>query len=173
MCFHTYLGTNKKIEDEEIGFVKSANFIILQNQCKKAIDEMIDVVFTTDLILNWVEKHESLYKEIIDEDDELKYMNIKYMEEFYELWNSKLIKKESILNYKKSELAVHEYDQLELQDWLEKYCYYYSCEQCPRNSTAVFVCDKEYRFKTGKDEYKSKELYFIEKFFDLYSNASI
>ena len=147
---------------------------MLQNQCKKAIDEMIDVVFTTDLILNWVNKHESLYNEIKDEDDELKYMNIKHMEEFYELWNSKLIKKESILNYKKAEIAVQEHNQLQIRDWLIKYedSYYYDFLH-PNCSLAVFLCDKEYRFKEGKQEYKSKELYLIEKFFDLYSNASI
>lgn len=158
-------------EDEEIGFVKSAEFIILQNKCKNAIEEMTEVLYTTDLILNWVNQYLSLYNEINDEDDECIYKNIKYVEEFFELWQSKSMQKESIINYKKAELAVLEYDQLELQDWLEKYYYFYCCEQCPRNSNAIFLCDKEYWFKEGKYEYKSKELYFTEKFFDLYANS--
>ena len=39
---------------------------MLQNQCKNAIDEMTDVVITTDLILNWLnKKHRKLFKPVI------------------------------------------------------------------------------------------------------------
>ena len=79
-----------------------------------------------------------------------------------------------ILNYKEAEIAVLEYDQIEIQDWLEKYNdYYYQdmCHMCPRNSPAISLCDKDYSFKEGINEYKSKELYFTEKFIDLYFNA--
>jgi len=157
-------------EDEEIGYVKSAEFIMLQHQSKTAIDEMTDVVYTTELILNWVNQYEILYHEIKDEDDVCKYSNTKYIEEFFWMWESKLYEKESILNYKKAELAVQEYFQLEVEDWLEKYYDFYCREQCPRNTTAQFICEKEYRFSEGKKQYQSKELYFTEKFFELYCN---
>jgi hypothetical protein len=154
-------------EDEEIGFVKSTEFIILQNQCKNAIEEMTEVIFTTELILNWINKYESLQLEVSHEEEQLIYANIKYIEEFYWLWDSKLTEKKSILNYKEAEIAVLEYDQIEIQDWLEKYNdYYYQdmCNMCPRNSPAVSLCDKDYSFKEGINEYKSKELFFTEKF---------
>ena len=155
-------------EDEEIGFVKSTEFIMLQHQCENAVEEMTDVLITTELILNWVKKHELLHLKTRDEEEELIYPNIKYIEEFYWLWDSKLTEKESILNYREAELAVLEHDEIETQDWLEKYHDYYYQDMCPRNSTAVFLCDKEYRFRNFMSEYKSKELYFFEKFKDLY-----
>ena len=161
-------------EDEEIGFEKSIEFVMLQNQCENAIEEITDVLITTELILNWVNKYELLHQEIKDEEELLLYTNIKYIEEFYWLWDSKLTKKKSILNYKEAEIAVLEYDQIEIQDWLEKYNdYYYQdmCHMCPRNSPAISLCDKDYSFKEGINEYKSKELYFTEKFIDLYFNA--
>ena len=159
-------------EDEEIGFVKSTEFIMLQNQCKNAIEEMTEVILTTELILNWVNKYELLHVEIRDEEELLIYTNIKYIEEFYCLWDSKLTEKESILNYKEAEIAVLEYDKIEIQEWLEKYYDYYHQDMCPRNSPAVFLCDKEYRFKERIYEYKSKELYFFEKFIFLYYEAN-
>jgi hypothetical protein len=133
---------------------------------------MTDVLFTTELILNWVNQYEILYHEIKDQDDFCKYGNTKYIEEFFWLWESKSYEKDLILKYKDAEIAVLEYDKIEIQDWLEKYNAYYYNEQCPRNSSAVFLCDKEFRFKEGKYEYKSKELYYVEKFTGLYYEMS-
>jgi hypothetical protein len=155
-------------EDEEIGFVKTTELIMLQNQCKIAIEEMTDVLFTTELILNWVNQHELLYLEIKDEDDECIYKNIKYVEEFFELLQSKSYEKDLILNYKDAETAVLEFNEIEFIDWLDKYHTLYFCVLMPSNSLAEFVCDKEYRYKLGNREYKSKELFYVEKFTDLY-----
>lgn len=155
-------------EDEEIGFVKSTEFIMLQHHCKTAIEEITDVVYTTDLILNWVNKYEPFYLKVKDIDDECKFINFKYIEEFFELWGIKSMEKTSVLNSKEAEIAVLEYGNIEINEWLEKYSAYYYYNQCPRNSSTVFLCDKEFRFKEGKNEYKSKELYFLEKFTKLY-----
>ena len=155
-------------EDEEIGFVKSTEFILLQHHCKTAIEEMTDVVYTTDLILNWVNKYEPFYLEIKNQDDECKYINFKYIEEFYELWDSKSYEEYLILNYKDAEIAVLEFNKIEISDWLDKYHNLYYCVLMPSNSLANFVCDKEYRYKHGNREYKSKEMYYVEKFTDLY-----
>ncbi len=57
---------------------------------------------------------------------------------------------------------------MEINDWLDKYHNLYFCVLFPSNSLVEFVCDKEYRYKLGKNEYKSKELYYVEKFTDLY-----
>ena len=159
-------------DDEEIGFVKSTEFIMLQNQCKTAIEEMTEVLFTTELILNWVNKYELLYLEIKDEDDECKYNNIKYVEEFFELWQLKSYETELILNYKEAEIAVLEYDKNEIKDWLTKYHNLYFCVLQPSNSLADIVCENEYRFILGNREYKSKELFYVEKFTDLYYRMS-
>ena len=155
-------------EDEEIGYVKSAEFVMLQHQSKTAIEKMTDVLFTTELILNWVNQYEILYHEIKDEDDVCKYGNTKYIEEFFWMWESKSYEKDLILKYKEAETAVLEFDKLELQEWLIKYQNLYYCELSPCNSLADFVCDKEYRYKLGNREYKSKELFYVEKFTDLY-----
>ena len=61
---------------------------------------------------------------------------------------------------------------METQDWLEKYSDYYYYDQCPRNSSADFVCEKQYRLKFGNREYMSKELYYVEKFTELYYEMS-
>jgi hypothetical protein len=159
-------------DDEEIGFVKSAEFIMLQNQCKNAIEEMTEVLYTTELILNWVNKYELLYLEIKDEDDECRYKNIKYVEEFFELWQSKSYEKDLILNYKDAEKAVLEYNANDIIDWLNKYHNLYFCVLMPSNSLADFLCDKEYRFKQGNRQYKSKELFYVEKFTDLYFTSN-
>lgn len=155
-------------DDEEIGFIKGTEFIMLQNQCKQAIQEMTEVLYTTELILNWVNKYEHLFFEINDEDDECRYNNIKYVEEFFELWQSKTYEKDLILNYKDAETAVLEYNSNDIIDWLDKYNNLYFCVLMPSNSLADFVCDTEYRFKLGNREYKSKELFYVEKFTDLY-----
>jgi hypothetical protein len=155
-------------EDEEIGYVKTSEFIMLQHQSKTAIEEMTDVLFTTELILNWVNQYEILYHEIKDEDDVCKYGNTKYIEEFFWLWESKTYEKDLILKYKDAETAVLEFDEMEIQDWLEKYSDYYYYDQFPRSSSADFVCEKQYRLKFGNREYMSKELYYVEKFTDLY-----
>jgi hypothetical protein len=133
---------------------------------------MTDVVYTTELILNWVNQYNLLYLEIKDEDDECRHKNIKYVEEFFELWQSKSYEKDLILNYKEAEIAVLEFDKLELQEWLIKYQNLYYCELSPCNSLADFVCDKEYRYKLGNREYKSKELFYVEKFTDLYFTSN-
>jgi hypothetical protein len=159
-------------EDEEIGFVKSTEFIMLQNQCKNAIEEMTEVLYTTDLILNWVNQYLSIYDEIKDEDDECIYKNIKYVEEFFELWQSKSYEKDLILEYKDAELAVLEYNEIEIIDWLDKYHNLYYCVLMPSNSLADFVCDIEYKYKLGNREYQSKELYYVEKFTDLYFTSN-
>ena len=159
-------------DDEEIGFVKSAEFKYLQKQCKSALDELIDVTFTTELILNWVNGHEQLFLNVKDEDDEPKYKNIKYVEEFFFKWDSKSMERDSIVNYKATECAVEGYSEMDLQDWLYYFSEVYFRDAVPRNSTAIFICDKEYRFIDGKHEYQSKELYFTEKFFQLYSDSS-
>ena len=159
-------------DDEEIGFKKSTEFIMLQNQCKNAIEEMTDVLYTTELILNWVNQYNLLYLEIKDEDDECIYKNMKYVEEFFELWQSKSYEKDLILNYKDAETAVLEYNANEVINWLNKYHNLYFCMLMPSNSLADFVCDKEYRFKLGNREYKSKELFFVEKFTDLYFTSN-
>lgn len=159
-------------EDEEIGFVKSTEFIMLQHHCKTAIEEMTDVLFTTELIVNWVNNYESLYLKIKDEEDECNYKNIKYVEEFYELWESKSYEEDLILKYKEAETAVLEFNKIEISDWLDKYHNLYFCVLMPSNSLAEFVCDKEYRYKLGKREYKSKELYYVEKFTDLYFTSN-
>jgi hypothetical protein len=159
-------------DDEEIGFIKSTEFIMLQNQCKNAIEEMTNVLYTTELILNWLNQYNLLYLEIKDEDDECRHKNIKYVEEFFELWQSKSYEKDLILNYKEAEIAVLEFDKLELQEWLIKYQNLYYCELSPCNSLADFVCDKEYRYKLGNREYKSKELFYVEKFTDLYFTSN-
>jgi hypothetical protein len=145
---------------------------MLQHQSKTAIEEMKDVLFTTELILNWVNQYEILYHEIKDEDDVCKYGNTKYIEEFFWLWESKSYEKDLILKYKEAEIAVLEFNEMETQDWLEKYSDYYYYDQCPRNSSADFICDKEYRLKFGNREYKSKELFFVEKFTELYYKMS-
>lgn len=159
-------------EDEEIGFVKSAEFVMLQNKCKQAIEEMTEVLYTTDLILSWVNQYELLYLEMKDEDDECIYKNIKYVEEFFELWQSKSYEKGLILKYMEAEIAVLEFNEMEISDWLDKYHNLYFCVLFPSNSLAEFVCDKEYRYKLGKSEYKSKELYYVEKFTDLYFTSN-
>ena len=46
---------------------------MLQHHCKTAIEEMTDVLFTTELIVNWVNNYESLYLKIKDEEDECNY----------------------------------------------------------------------------------------------------
>lgn len=160
-------------EDEEIGFVKSTEFIMLQNQCKNAIDEMTDVLITTDLILNWLKKYKFLYNEIIDGDDEIKYKNIECVEDFYERWDTNLVLEGYILKYKEAEIAVQDYEQLDLVEWLDKYNYLYYCVIDPRNSIAIFICDKTYRFKEGLKEYESKELFFVERFLDLYHTNNL
>ena len=159
-------------DDEEIGYIKNTDFIMLQNQCKNAIEEMTDVLYTTELILNWVNQYELIYLELKDVDDEPKYKNIKYIEEFFWMWESKATERKSIFNYKQAEIAVLEFNKMEIQDWLEKYSDYYYYDQCPRNSSADFVCDKEFRLKFGNREYKSKELFYIEKFIDMYYEMS-
>lgn len=159
-------------EDEEIGYVKSTEFIMLQYQSKTAIEEMTDVLFTTELILNWVNNYEILYHEIKDEDDVCKYGNTKYIEEFFWLWESRSYEKDLILNYKQAEIAVLEFNKIEIQEWLEKYSDYYYDDHCPRNSSADFVCEKEYMLKFGNKEYKSKEMFYVEKFIDLYDKMS-
>ena len=159
-------------DDEEIGFAKSPEFKYLQKQCRSALDELIDVTFTTELILNWVNGHEQLFLNVKDEDDEPKYKNIKYVEEFFWKWDSKSMERDSIVNYKATECAVEEYSEMELRDWLDYFSEVYFRDAVPRNSTAIFICDKEYRFKEGNYEYQSKELYFTEKFFQLYSDSS-
>jgi len=164
--YHNY---NFRIyEDEEMGFVKSAEFIILQNQCKNAIEEMKEVIFTTELILNWIKKYESLQLEVSDEEELLIYTNIKYIEEFYELYDSTLMEQDFILNYKEAEIAVLDFEKLELQDWLEKYHNLYFCVLIPTNSLADVLCANEYRFKVFNKEYKSKELFCVDRFTDLY-----
>jgi hypothetical protein len=155
-------------EDEEIGFVKSTEFIMLQNQCKNAIEEMTEVIFTTELILNWITKYETLQLEVRDEEELLIYANIKYIEEFYGLYDSTLMEQDFILNYKEAELAVLDFEKLELQDWLEKYHNLYFCVLIPTNSLADVLCENEYRFKVGNKEYKSKELFCVDRFTDLY-----
>jgi hypothetical protein len=145
---------------------------MLQNQCKNAIEEMTEVLYTTDLILNWVNQYLSIYDEIKDEDDECIYKNIKYVEEFFELWQSKSYEKDLILEYKDAELAVLEYNEIEIIDWLDKYHNLYFCVLMPSNSLADFVCDIEYRYKLGNREYQSKELYYVEKFTDLYFTSN-
>ena len=159
-------------EDEEIGFVKSTEFIMLQNQCKNAIDEMTDVVITTDLILNWLKEYKFVYNKIIDEDDEIKYKNIEYIEEFYKIWDTNLVLEDYILKYKEAEIAVKDFEQLDLVEWLDKYNYLYYCVICPRSSGALFLCDKTFRFKDGMRKYESKELYFIEKFIAIYYESN-
>mgnify|MGYP000670935732 FL=1 len=144
-------------EDEEIGFVKSTDFIMLQHHCKTAIEEMTDVLFTTELIFNWVNQYEILYNEIKDEDDVCKYGNTKYIEEFFWLWESKTYEKDLILKYKDAETAVLEFNKIEISDWLDKYHNLYYCVLFPSNSLAEFICDKEYRYKHGNREYKSKK----------------
>ena len=159
-------------EDEEIGFVKSTEFIMLQNQCKNAIDEMTDVVITTDLILNWLKEYKLVYNKIIDEDDEIKYKNFEYIEEFYKIWDTNLVLEDYILKYKEAEIAVKDFEQLDLVEWLDKYNYLYYCAIDPRSSTATFLCDKIFRFKDGMRKYESKELYFIEKFIAIYYESN-
>jgi hypothetical protein len=150
----------------------ATRFIMLQNQCKNAIEEMTEVLYTTDLILNWVNQYLSIYDEIKDEDDECIYKNIKYVEEFFELWQSKSYEKDLILEYKDAELAVLEYNEIEIIDWLDKYHNLYYCVLMPSNSLADFVCDIEYKYKLGNREYQSKELYYVEKFTDLYFTSN-
>lgn len=159
-------------EDEEIGFVRSTEFIMLQHKSKTAIEEMTDVLFTTELILNWVNQYEILYHEIKDEDDVCKYGNTKYIEEFFWMWESKSYEKDLILKYKEAETAVLEYTENEIVDWLDKYHNLYYCVLMPSNSLADFVCNIEYRYKVGNREYRSKELYYVEKFTDLYFTSN-
>ena len=164
-----YHNSNFRIyEDEEIGFVKGAEFIMLQNQCKNAIEEMTEVIYTTELILNWLNKYELLHLEVRDDEELLIYTNIKYIEEFYWLYDSTLMEQDFILNYKEAEIAVLDFEKLELLDWLEKYHNLYFCVLMPTNSLADVVCANEYRFKVGNKEYKSKELFYVDRFTDLY-----
>lgn len=159
-------------EDEKIGFVKSIEFILLQHRCKTAIEEMTDVLYTTELILNWLNYYESLYLKIKDEEDGFIYKNIKHVEEFFELWDSKSYEEDLILKYKDAETAVLEFEQIEISDWLDKYHNLFFCVLMPSNSIAEFMCDKEYRYKLGNREYKSKELFYVEKFTDLYFTSN-
>lgn len=159
-------------DDEEIGFVKTSEFIMLQNKCKQAIEKMTGVTYTTDLILNWVSHYETLYLEIKDEDDEPKFKNIKYVEEFFWMWDYKSFQRESILNFENAELALLEYHNLEEREWLDKYYYLYWNGGFPRDTTAEFICEREYRFSEGDKQYQSKELFCVEKFFELYCNLN-
>jgi hypothetical protein len=159
-------------EDEEIGFVKTTELIMLQNQCKNAIEEMTGVLYTTELILKWVNQYNLLYLEIKDEDEDCRHKNMKYVEEFFELWQSKSYEKDLILNYKDAETAVLEFNEIEISDWLDKYHNLYYCVLMPSNSLAEFMCEKKYRYKLGNREYKSKELFYVEKFTDLYFTSN-
>ncbi len=162
-CFRIY-------QDEEIGFVKSDDFIMNQNKCKEAIDLIKDKILTTELILNWVREYEDLYEDLCDENNGVSIIeNIKFLEEFVELWECRDWDKRLILNYTLAEEALNEYNSIDEKEWIENHLYTYSCKLISGDTLAEFSCDENYRFKHRSDLYESKELYLVHKFTDLYN----
>lgn len=157
--------------DEEIGFVKSADFIMTQHKCKEAIDLVKGKILTTDLILNWLSEYEDLYQELNDENNDVSIIeNIKYLEEFVGQWEMLDYDKRLILNYTLAEEALNEYNTIDEQEWTKKHSDTYYCKLIPGNSLAEFLCDQKHRFNEGTRLYESKELYLVHKFTDLYSS---
>ena len=161
-CFRIY-------QDEEIGFVKSTDFIMTQQKCKEAIDLVKGKILTTELILNWLSEYEFLYEELNDENNDVSIIeNIKYLEEFVGLWECRDWDKRLILNYTLAEEALNEYNTIDEREWIKKHLHIFSCELIPGNTLAQFICDEKHRFKEGTDLYESKELYIVHKFTDLF-----
>lgn len=165
-CFRIY-------QDEEIGFVKSTDFIMTQQKCKEAIDLVKDKILTTELILNWLSEYEYLYEELNDENNDVSIIeNIKYLEEFVDLWECRDWDKRLILNYTLAEEALNEYNTIDEQEWIEKHLYIFTCKLISGNTFVEFICDEKHRFKEHTNFYQSKELYIVHKFTDLYHRKS-
>ncbi|QBN19758.1 hypothetical protein [Flavobacterium nackdongense] len=154
-------------KDEKIGFVKSADFIILQNNCKNAINLFSGRILTTEFIHNWVSVFRCLYKEI---NEESIIKNIRYFEEFVEFWEATCYEEELIQKYTLAEEALNEYRTTDELEWIKRYAYIFYCELIPGNTCAEYLCDETYRFKEGNIIYESKELYLVYKFTDLYNS---
>jgi hypothetical protein len=168
-------------EDEKADFEPSIDFLIKNQQCKFAYEELIQYqnnIIAKELYLAWLDKFYSLFKSFdlppfyyraYDEFYKL-YDNLNYLNDFFKFED---IAKEALLDFKNLSLD----EEIDLLRWLVKY------EECGQNLNLFLYEDIDLEYPENKDYFiienitiSTSDIHHLAKFkfiFDKYYNSML
>ena len=111
-------------KDEEANFIPTVDFLIRQQKCKSAYEELLpyqNEVIGTDLYLPWLEKHAEIFEQLSSFSS-----NYTWVDEFHLLYYRLNEVNEYLLNRSEAKKAIEEYHQLNNEEinllkWLLQY----------------------------------------------------